>query len=252
MASYRELDQTFVNVIRRRQDALIVDDLSQAQGTAAAAQDLRSAAIFPVRVQNATVAVLWFGAYEVELFDEAKRNFISTLASQAAFLVQNARLFQSAEGERRRLAAILSSTSDAILVIDAKAQLALTNPAAQHLLGLHEEDHGKVLTLLTIPDELVGAFARSDEELHPLTVEVPFEEHSPGDLPNFIKEHGGEVVLAYGMGRRAIDYFNSLGIEVVTGAYGKIKDVVEAFINQVLEVDPYWKEKIEREKEKEG
>jgi len=83
-------------------------------------------------------------------------------------------------------------------------------------------------------------------------VEVPFEEHSPGDLPNFIKEHGGEVVLAYGMGRRAIDYFNSLGIEVVTGAYGKIKDVVEAFINQVLEVDPYWKEKIEREKEKEG
>jgi len=82
-------------------------------------------------------------------------------------------------------------------------------------------------------------------------VEVPFEEHGPGDLPNFIKEHGGEVVLAYGMGRRAIDYFNSLGIEVVTGAYGKIKDVVEAFINQVLEVDPYWKEKIEREKEKE-
>ena len=83
-------------------------------------------------------------------------------------------------------------------------------------------------------------------------VEVPFEEHGPGDLPNFTKEHGGEVVLAYGMGRRAIDYFNSLGIEVVTGAYGKIKDVVEAFINQVLEVDPYWKEKIEREKEKEG
>jgi len=83
-------------------------------------------------------------------------------------------------------------------------------------------------------------------------VKVPFEEHGPGDLPNFIREHGGEVVLAYGMGRRAIDYFNQLGIEVVTGAYGKIKDVVEAFINQVLEVDPYWKEKIEREKEKEG
>ncbi|ACS90742.1 MULTISPECIES: NifB/NifX family molybdenum-iron cluster-binding protein [Thermococcus] len=82
-------------------------------------------------------------------------------------------------------------------------------------------------------------------------VEVPFEEHGPGDLPNFIKEHGGEVVLAYGMGRRAIDYFNQLGIEVVTGAYGKIEDVVDAFIHQVLEVDPHWKEKIEREKEKE-
>ncbi len=79
-------------------------------------------------------------------------------------------------------------------------------------------------------------------------VEVPFDEHNPGDLPNFIREHGGEVVLAYGMGRRAMAFFNELGIEVVTGAHGRIKDVVEAFIHQVLEVDPYWKEKIEREK----
>ncbi|AFL94685.1 dinitrogenase-related iron-molybdenum cofactor protein [Thermococcus cleftensis] len=79
-------------------------------------------------------------------------------------------------------------------------------------------------------------------------VEVPFEDHGPGDLPNFIKEHGGEVVLAYGMGKRAIAYFNSLGITVVTGAYGKVRNVVEAFINQVLEVDPHWKERIEATK----
>ena len=83
-------------------------------------------------------------------------------------------------------------------------------------------------------------------------VEVPFEEHGPGDLPSFVKDHGGEVVLAYGMGRKAMAYFNELGIQVVTGAYGPIKDVVKAFIEQVLEVDPYWKEKIEREKEHKG
>ncbi|MBO8174274.1 MAG: NifB/NifX family molybdenum-iron cluster-binding protein [Thermococcus sp.] len=63
-------------------------------------------------------------------------------------------------------------------------------------------------------------------------VEVPFEEHSPGDLPNFIKEHGGEVVLAYGMGRRATAYFQSLGIQVVTGAHGKIEDVVKDFMQR--------------------
>jgi len=80
-------------------------------------------------------------------------------------------------------------------------------------------------------------------------VKVPFDEHGPGDLPKFIKDHGGDVVLAYGMGHKAIEYFNSLGIDVVTGAYGKVKNVVEAFINQVLEVDPYWKEKIEKEKD---
>ncbi|EEB72951.1 NifB/NifX family molybdenum-iron cluster-binding protein [Thermococcus sp. AM4] len=81
-------------------------------------------------------------------------------------------------------------------------------------------------------------------------VEVPFEEHGPGDLPKFIKEHEGEIVLAYGMGQKAIAFFNQLGITVVTGAHGRIKDVVDAFIKQALEVDPHWKERIEREKNK--
>ncbi len=81
---------------------------------------------------------------------------------------------------------------------------------------------------------------------------VPFEEHGPGDLPNFVKEHGGEVVIAYGMGHRAVDFFQQLGIDVVTGAEGRIRDVIEAFIHNMLEVDPYWKEKIEREKKRKG
>jgi len=80
-------------------------------------------------------------------------------------------------------------------------------------------------------------------------VAVPFEEHGPGDLPRFVKEHGGDVVLAYGMGQKAIAFFNQLGITVVTGAYGRIRDVVDAFVRQVLEVDPHWRERIEREKE---
>ncbi|AEC52629.1 Dinitrogenase iron-molybdenum cofactor, NIF B/Y/X related protein [Pyrococcus sp. NA2] len=80
-------------------------------------------------------------------------------------------------------------------------------------------------------------------------IEVPFEEHEPGDLPNFVKEHGGDVVLAYGMGRKAISYFTELGIQVITGVYGSIKDVVRAFIDQVLEIDPKWREKIKKEHE---
>ncbi len=79
-------------------------------------------------------------------------------------------------------------------------------------------------------------------------VKVPLEEHRPGYLPRFVKERGGDIVLAYGMGPKAVSFFNELGIEVVTGAYGRIRDVVEAFINQVLKVDPHWREKIEREK----
>ena len=81
---------------------------------------------------------------------------------------------------------------------------------------------------------------------------MPFEEHGPGDLPTFVKEHRGDVVIAYGMGHRAIGFFQQIGIDVVTGATGKIKDVIEAFIHNMLEVDTYWKDKIEKEKKEKG
>lgn len=71
---------------------------------------------------------------------------------------------------------------------------------------------------------------------------VPFEEHGPGDLPNFVREHEGEMVVAYGMGQKAIDFFNNMDIKVVTGAYGKISEVVNALIEQKLVLDENWKE----------
>ncbi len=73
-------------------------------------------------------------------------------------------------------------------------------------------------------------------------VRVPFEGHGPGDLPNFVKEHGGEMVVAFGMGSRAVDFFRELGIEVVLGASGNVSDVVDAFIKENLTVDKNWKE----------
>ncbi|NJE84845.1 dinitrogenase iron-molybdenum cofactor [Thermococcus sp. CX2] len=74
-------------------------------------------------------------------------------------------------------------------------------------------------------------------------VQVPFEEHSPGDLPEFIKQHGGEMVLAYGMGRRAIAYFNAMGVQVITGVSGKVRDVLEGLAKGTLKADPDWRSK---------
>ncbi len=174
--AFVELDRAFAKVLTRRHELLVIQDLSQAQGTAASAGSLCSVAIFPVRIQNNTVAVFWIGSTEVNAFDDARVNFLSTLASQAAVLVQNARLFQSAEGGRRRLAAILASTTDAILVTDSKSRILLTNPAARQLLALDEEASGQSVMSLSIPESLIEALSRSDDEQQPPTVEVPFED----------------------------------------------------------------------------
>jgi len=171
---FAELDRAFTQVAMRRRDPLIINDLTQAQSTVAAARDLGSVAIFPVHIQDTTVAVFWVGADDPDSFDNAKSNFLSTLASQASFLVQNAQLFQTAEGERRRLAAILAGASDAILVTDANSHILLTNPAAQTLWGLDEGAHGRSVSELPIPEVLSSALAAAADTQQPPSIEVPF------------------------------------------------------------------------------
>jgi len=51
-----------------------------------------------------------------------------------------------------------------------------------------------------------------------------------GEVPSFIHRQGASVIIAGGMGTRAIGYFNQFGIEVVTGAVGKIEDAVNSYL----------------------
>ncbi len=58
--------------------------------------------------------------------------------------------------------------------------------------------------------------------------------HRPGQLPAWIHEEGANVILAGGMGRRAVDLFAANGIAVATGAKGRIEDAVMAYISGSL------------------
>ncbi len=58
-----------------------------------------------------------------------------------------------------------------------------------------------------------------------------FNSHVPGAVPEFIKSQGAQVIIAGGMGPRAIDLFNQFGIEAVTtGAQGPLEDILTAYL----------------------
>ncbi|MGC8969838.1 MAG: NifB/NifX family molybdenum-iron cluster-binding protein [Conexivisphaera sp.] len=60
----------------------------------------------------------------------------------------------------------------------------------------------------------------SDGRVRSVTVRAnPHQEHDSGDLPRFVRENGVNVIIAYGMDPRAVEFFNSFGI-VVTGPPG--------------------------------
>jgi Mrp family chromosome partitioning ATPase/predicted Fe-Mo cluster-binding NifX family protein len=61
-----------------------------------------------------------------------------------------------------------------------------------------------------------------------------YENHQPGTMPRFVQGLGADVILAGGMGPRAVDMFEAMGIEVATGAIGNVRRVLEAWMRGEL------------------
>ncbi len=102
--------------------------------------------------------------------------------------------------------------------------------------GLNEEifEHfGHAPAFLLV--EVEGGTVRSYE-----TVENPHsEEHGPGVVPSFLAQLGVDVLICGGMGGRARLFFQQLGIEVITGAQGKVSEILEAYLSGKLMSLPY-------------
>ncbi len=71
-------------------------------------------------------------------------------------------------------------------------------------------------------------------------VENPYHaHHQPGQVPSFLKDQKADVVLAGGMGQRAITFFQQLGIEVATGASGTVEETVASYLRgEMRDVTP--------------
>jgi predicted Fe-Mo cluster-binding NifX family protein len=54
--------------------------------------------------------------------------------------------------------------------------------------------------------------------------------HQPGQIPQYISALGADVVVAGGMGEKAIDWFRRSGIEVATGARGSVAQTLDAYL----------------------
>jgi len=77
------------------------------------------------------------------------------------------------------------------------------------------DESGNVKNVESIPNPLMG-------------------KHAPGELPAFMKSKGVNVIITGGMGPKAQQYFASYGIRTIIGAYGRIKDVLEEYLQQKI------------------
>ena len=59
--------------------------------------------------------------------------------------------------------------------------------------------------------------------------------HTIGSIPQFVKEHGANCMIAGGMGHRAQQFFKQYGIDVIMGVQGSIDVVIKKIIEGTLE-----------------
>ncbi len=62
----------------------------------------------------------------------------------------------------------------------------------------------------------------------------PFKQHEPGDIPGYVKSKGADVIITRGMGGRARQFFETLGVHVITGASGTVEELVRTYIEGEL------------------
>lgn len=119
--------------------------------------------------------LLWLGYAQPHQFGEGEKNLLRTLTRQTAVLVENAYNFARAEGGRRRLAAVLSSTPDAVIVTDQTNRIHLVNPAFESTFNQKSNDlTGRtvddMITILPLAEALLSLDKR------PRIFEIPLDD----------------------------------------------------------------------------
>ncbi len=100
----------------------------------------RSSLMAPLKASGKVVGLMGFESLGRDAFSDEDVAALTTLADLVATAVGNARLVTEAQRERRRVGAILRSTVDVILLIDARGLVQLMNPAAERLAGQSGEE----------------------------------------------------------------------------------------------------------------
>ena len=127
---------------------------------------------FPILTRQGARGLIYLASGKQEEFSNDLLRIFSLIVSQISAAVGNALLFQEVEQERARLAAILASSTDAVLVVNRTGRIVLDNPAAWTVMGVNESQSGKLLSEITQNKYLTQLF-ESAIQAGKLTGEIP-------------------------------------------------------------------------------
>ncbi len=141
---------------------------------------LRQVVALPMIVDAELLGVLFIFRSHSLRFSGDDRQILASFADYAAIAVNNARLYESAVTERRRLDALIESSADGIMVLKPDRSIERFNRALVSLTGWHAEDatqrhHDEIITWARTAGQVTLEQATAQgwptEESRPLYVE---------------------------------------------------------------------------------
>lgn len=134
-------DRQIMSMLREDREMVFSDPESMQpylnlEGLDSSRMSFKAMIAFALFSHNRFQGVFWLVYRQPHQFLQTELDLLRTLAGQAAVLMENARLFATADGGRRRLLAVLASTNDAVIVTDPTNRVLLINPAMERAFGL--------------------------------------------------------------------------------------------------------------------
>ena len=112
----------------------------------------------PIITRRGLLGLIYMASGKEEHLSDDLLRIFSLIVSQISAAVENALLFRQVEQERARLAAILVSSTDAVLVVNRTGRIVLDNPAAWEVMGVETSQSNKPLTESTRNEILIHLF----------------------------------------------------------------------------------------------
>jgi PAS domain S-box-containing protein len=126
----------------------------------------------PLRSQNKFQGVFFVGYRQARDFSNSEGTLLHTLAGQATMLVENAHLFANAEGGRQRLAAVLASTTEAVIVTDQTQRIFIINGALEQAFKVSTKELiGRSVADVIPSEQLVLALTQKDSAKRNLKID---------------------------------------------------------------------------------
>jgi PAS domain S-box-containing protein len=164
----------------------------------------------PLSASDEIVGLVELYSREPRDFDEAEIRLAQTLAHQATIAIENARLFHRVTEGRDRLVAVLNSTREGVLVVDASGLVSLVNPRLEEFWGIPAERllRQDLPTLMQLPELAIADKLgfQPDEILEMLqtlraglALSIPKAQFQIGGAkPRFLERSGAPVLDQYG------------------------------------------------------